>query len=409
MKRITITILVILIGMTVFAQSANMSYYTDEFNRATGTFVSRQRILESVRDAGLTGIGDFYAAALKTLLIKIPDIKTREDWDANKVSSIMICQALAAEKYTDNAADIWELVKYFDIIRDDVNDGEAMQEALFTLGQTGDKTFVPHVVQLLNDLNTQQTSDVESRRRIQRAAAGCISALEALHEIDGYKPVFFAYIGWYDPAIRNMAYEALPNIVDDPSDVIIAIIRDTSNNPGIKLTAWQEMLRTNAPDPSMAKVAAVALEMGWGYPTTDNALQRNSKMMRMSAIDTIRLVGAADDSIYPNMDKSYSNNFASTAPDYDEIRKTIDALAALKTDNAVALLLRYLRDLNDRRRNGVWGNKERQMMQWIVPALGATGTKSDDVRLLLTTIMNSQDYTGTEQSWARAALRQIGN
>jgi len=386
-----------------------MSYYTDEFNRASGSFVSRQHVLESVGTANLTGIGDFYAAALKTLLIKIPDIKTREDWEANRVSSIMICQALAAENYTDNAADIWELVKYFDIIRDDVNEGEAMQEALFTLGQTGDKTFVPHVVQLLTDLNTQQTSDVESRRRIQRAVAGCISALENFHEIAGYKPVFFVYIGWYDPAIRNMAYEALPNIVDDPSDVIIEILRDSSNNPGIKLTAWQEMLRTNAPDSSMAKVAAVALEMGWGYPTSDNTLQRNSKMMRTSAIDTIRLFGAADDSVYPNLDKSYSNNYSNNSPDYDEIKKTIDALAALKSDNAVALLLRYLQNLNDRRRNGVWGNKERQMMQWIVPALGATGTKSDDVRLLLTTIMNSENYTGTEQSWARAALRQIGN
>jgi len=408
MKRITIAILVLLIGMTVFAQSASLSYYAEEFNRSGATFINRQRILENVRDANLTETGDFYPNALKTLLIKIPDIKTREDWEANEISARMICQALAAEKNADAVSDLWQLIQYFDIIKD-VNDGLAMQEALIAMGQTGDKTYLEHIVLRLNDINTQQTSDAESRRRIQRAVAGCISALEALHDISGYRPVFFVYVGWYEQSIRNMAHNALPDIVDDPADVIIEIIRDTSNNPGIKLTAWQEMLRTNAPDSSMAKVAAVALEMGWGYPTSDNALQRNSNTMRKSAIDTIRLLGAADDSVYPNLDKSYSNNFASNSPDYDEIRKTIDALTALKTDNAVALLYKYLRDLNDRRRSGVWGNKERQMMQWVVPALGATGTKSDDVRLLLTTIMNSQDYTGTEQGWARAALRQIGN
>ena len=408
MKRIIITILVVFIGMTVFAQSASLSYYTEEFNRATGTFVSRQRILENVGAANLTDTGEFYANALKTILIKIPDIKTREDWDANEKSSIMICQALAAEKNADSVNDIWQLIQYFDIIKD-VNDGLAMQEALIAMGQTGDKTYLEHIVLRLNDLNTQQTSDVETRRRVQRAVAGCISALEALHDVSGYRPVFFAYVGWYEQSIRSMAYDALPNIVDDPANVIIEIIRDTSNNPGIKLTAWQEMLRTNAPDSSKAKAAAAALELGWGYPTTDTILQRNSNTMRKSAIDTIRLLGASDDSVYSNLDKSYTNNYTSANPDYDEIRKTINALTALKTDNAVALLYKYLKDLHDRRRSGVWGNKERQMMQLIVPALGATGTKSDDVRQLLTSIVNSQEYTGAEQGWARDALRRIGD
>jgi hypothetical protein len=408
MKRTIITILVFFIGMTVFAQSASMSYYTEEFNRTGATFVGRLHILENVRNENLTGIGEFYHGALKTLLIKIPDIKTREDWEANETSARMICQALAAEKYAPAAPDIWPLVQYFDIVRD-VNDGLAMQEALVALGQTGDKTFVPHIVLVLDDCNTQQTPDVETRRRIQRAVAGSINALEALHEIDGYRPVFFAYVGWYDPAIRTMAYNALPNIVDDPGDVIAEIIMDSSNNPSIKLRAWQEMLRTNAPDSSKAKVAAVALEMGWNYQTYNTALQRDSKAMRMSAIDTIRLIGVSDDSVYPNLNKSYSNNFVNNVPDYDEIRMTIDALAAVKTDNAVNLLLSFLKELNDRRRSGVWGNKERQCMQFIVPALGATGTKSDEVRILLTTIQRSQDYTGAEQGWARDALRQLGN
>jgi HEAT repeat protein len=408
MKRIIITILVILIGMTVFAQSADMSYYTDEFNRATATFVSRLRILENVRDANMSDIGEFYHSALKTLLAKIPDIKTREDRDASETSARMICQALAAEKYAAAATDLWQLAQYSDIIRD-TNDGLTMQEALVALGQTGDKTFVPHIVQTLDDLNTQLTSDLETRRRIQRAAAGSISALEALHDIEGYRPVFFVYVGGYDLPIRNMAYDALPNIVDDPGDVIISIIRNSSNNPSVKLRAWDEMLRTDAPNSSKAKVAAVALDLGWNYQTYDLALQRDAKSMRMSAIDAISSFGAADDSVYINLDKSYSNNFVNNIPDYDEIRKTINALAVLKTDNAVMLLYNYLRELNDRRRSGVWGNKERQMMQLIVPALGATGTQSDDVKQLLTTITNSQDYTGTEQSWARDALRRIGN
>jgi hypothetical protein len=408
MKRKIITILVFLTGMTVFAQSVNMSYYTEELNRTGSTFLDRLHILENVRSQNLTGIGEFYHDALKTLLNKIPDIKTKEDRDANESSAKIVLQALAAEKYAPAAPEIWPLVQYFDIVND-INDGAAMQDAIIALGQTGDKNYVPHIVLVLDDCNTQQTPDVETRRRIQKAASASISALENLHDINGYRPVFFAYVGWYDPTLRNIAYNALPNIVEDPAEVIIDIIRDPVNNPSIKLRAWQEMLRTNAPDSSKAQVAAVALDMGWKYPTSNTALQRDSRIMRLSATDVIRLLGAADDSVYANLEKSYRNAFVNNNTDFEEIMKVIDALSALKTDEAVALLVSFLKEINERRRSGVWSERERRDLQLLIAALGATGTKSPEARVLLTTIQNSQDYTGAEQGWARNALRQLAN
>jgi hypothetical protein len=283
-----------------------------------------------------------------------------------------------------------------------------MQDALVTLGELEARGFLPQIVQALNDLNTRESSDAETRRRMQRAVAGAISALEALHELDGFRPVFFVSIGGYDPSIKNMAYDALPNIVDDPGEIIIQIIQDPSNNPETKFDAFQEMLRTNAPDSSKAKVAAAALGTGWTYSTSNPTLQRASREMRKSAIDTINQYGAADDSVYTFLERSYSNNFVNTVPDYDEIKKTVDALASLKTDQASELLLKFLRDLHGRRQSGVWGNKERQALQWVVPALGATQTQSQQARQLLTTIQRSSDYTGAEQGWARDALRALG-
>jgi len=408
MKRKIITILVFLIGMAVFAQSEDLSFYTEELNRTGGTFLDRLHVLENVRALNLTGIGEFYHGALKALINKIPDIKNKEDWDANETAARIALQALAVEKYAPAAPEIWTLVQYFDIVQD-VNDGGAMQDAIIALGQTGNKDYAYHIVLVLDDCNTHQTPDFESRRRIQRAASACIISLEAMHAVEGYRPVFFAYIGWYDPSIRNMAHEALPKIADDPAEVITEILRDNTNNSNIKLRAWQEMLRTNAPDSSKAKVAAVALEMGWTYPTSNTALQRDSKLMRLSAIDTIRILGVTDDLVYFYLDKSYRNSFVNNNPDFEEIKKTIDALSALKTDEAVTLLSSYLRDINERRRSGVWGARERQVMQWIIPALAATGTKSPEARAILVTIQSSQEYTGAEQAWARDALRQLGN
>jgi hypothetical protein len=406
MKRLLITLLLCVTGMAVFAQSTDMSYYTEEYSRLGATFSDRLKVLEAVRDANLTGIGEFYHNALKILLTKIPDVKTRAEWEANEASARIICQKLADEKYTEAAPDIWPLVIHYDVAND-ANNGLAMQEALVAMGQVDGKAFVPNIALCLDALNVKETSDAESRRRIQRAVAGAINALEALHDIGGYKPVFFASVGWFDPSIRTIAYEALPNIVDDPGEVISEIILQSSNNPEIKIAAWQEILRTNAPDTSKAKVAASALAAGWAYQTNEPYFQRVLREMRISAIDGIRLLGVEDDSVYANMEKSYSNNFITNMPHYDEMRKTTEALSVIKSDEAVKLLLKFLQELNGRRQNGPWGNKERLALQMVVPAIGATNTKSEEVRQLLTSIQRSPDYTGAEQGWARDALREL--
>jgi len=411
MKRIIITILVFFTGMTVFAQSSNLSYYTEEYNRSTATFIDRLEVLQTVREANLTDIGEFYHDALKVLITKLPDIKTKPEKDAAEASARILCQELGSEGYTAAAPELWYMVQFFDVVRaivGDLNNGLTMQDALVALGQVNAKDYAPHIALRLDNFNTDHTTDVETRRRVQRGVVGCISALEALHEIIGYKPVFFAYVGWYDPAIKSIASAALPNIVEDPGEVIAEIIRDPANNPSVKFEAWREMLRTRAPSTSKAKVASVALGTGWTFATSIPEFQRNLREMRMSAIDTIRMFGVEDDSVYTNLERSYNNNFVNASPSYDEIRRTIDALSTVKTDEAVNLLLKFLRELHARRRSGPWGNKERQVLQMVIPALGATGTQSQDVRQLLTTIQRSSDYTGNEQTWARNALRDLG-
>ena len=409
MKHIIIAILLCSVGMAVFGQSADMSYYTEEYNRPGATFRDRLEVLENVRDDKLTGIGAFYHSALKVLLQKYPDIRTREDRELTEASAEIICRGLAAEKHGPAAADLWQLVQYFDILKDiNNNSGLIMREALIAMGQTGDTNFVPQIGVCLMDLNTRSIGDPETRRKIQRGVTGTVNALEALHDIAGYRPVFFAYVRGYDKDIQAMAYDALPNIVEDPGEVIIQIIRDTSNNPLIKLRAWEEMLRTRAPDSSKAKVAAAALDTGWTYSTSDRIFQENLKTMRKGALDIIRDLGAEDASVYTNLKRSYDRNFISTAPDYVEIKKTLDALSALKTDDAVNLLLGFLEELHSRRRSGTWGNRERYVMQLLIPNIAATKTQNPRVRTVLTTIQRSQDYTGAEQGWARDALKELG-
>ncbi|MDR2596410.1 MAG: hypothetical protein LBC76_03720 [Treponema sp.] len=403
MKRIIITVILCFFGMTVFPQDT--SFYLSDYMRDDGSFEDRLLILEAVSDLGLTGIGEFYHNALKYLFVRMPDIKTKTEQDAAEKSAVILSQGLGAEKYTDAAPELWETVDFFDIVRI-ANQGNAMQAALIALGQVNGKDYLPPIIQRLNQYN-MQTFRNEAKLRIQMAVVGCVNAIEAFKDISGYKPVFFVYTGSYDPDVKQIAYNALPNIADDPGEVISEIIQDASNNPYIKYEAWREMLRTKAPDSSKAKVAVTAIATSWNYSTSNRSYQSNLLEMRKSAIDIIRQYGTDDKSIYDYLDKSYINNFNIREPDYDEIMLSLNALAALKSDEAVGLLYKYLHELHDRRRNGAWGDKERRIFQWLISCLEFTGTKSTDVKLLFNTIQRTADYTPFEQGLAKNALAKL--
>jgi hypothetical protein len=405
MKRIFIVLFLCFFGMTIFAQ--DMSYYTSEYMRPSGSFSDRLVVLETVRDMNRTGIGSFYHEALKYLLARTPDIKTRNEREAAEQSVIIISQQLGAEKYTAAATDLWYTVDAYDVVKG-TNEGNAMQAALIALGQVDGRDYIPHVVKRLNDYNAQ-TYRSEAKRRVQTAVIGCINALETFQDISGYRPVFFASVGSYDLAVKQIASNALPNIAVDPGNVISGIIQDISSNPTVKLEALNQMLKTRAPDSSKAKVAADALATGWTYTISDKANQERLRDMRKIAIETIRQYGVANNSVYTNLEKSYSNNFVNSKPDYDEIMFALNALAAVKSDESVNLLFKFLNELNGRRRSGPWADKERQVFQWVVSCIGITETKVPEVRYLLTSIQRAAYYTPYEQGLARNALNQLGS
>ena len=406
MKRILITIILLFTATVIFSQ--NMSSYMNEYTRTDGTVDERLALLEAVRDAKLTGIGEFYHDALKYFFTRLVDIKTRTDEVTAEKTAVILCQALGAEKYTAAAPEIWRIAELFDIEKE-TSDPETMQAALIALGDINAQDHVPHIVERLNDFNTQAITSSETIRRAQAGVVGCIKALEALHDVRGYKPIFFVSIDEaYDLPVREIAANSLPNIVENPSDVIIEIINDNTNDPRVKLTAWNELLKSRSPDSSKAKVTVAAIAASWTYPTNVRSLQANSKEMRRSAIIAVSEFGVADDSVYRYLERSYSSNFNTNTPDYAEILAVLNTLTALKTDEAVELLHNFLIELNERRRGGPWESKERQLFEWVVSRIGATGTQSTDIRSLLGTIQHTGTYTPHEQNMAADALKELG-
>ena len=405
MKRILTISILFFVGMAIQAQ--DLSYYNSEYTRSEATFADRLSVLELLQEAGITVTGEFYHNALRFLLARAPDINSRNEQEAAERSVIILSQGLGAAKYTAAAADLWHAVEVFDVAKES-NEGNALQAALVALADVDARQYIAYIIQRLDGYNAQTFRNPEARRRFQTAVIGCVRSLEIFKDASGYRPVFFVYVGSYDPMVRQIAANALPVIAEDPADVIIGIIRNPSVEPPIKLQAWKEMLNNRAPNPSKARVAATALEIGWTFSTANRTFQANLRELRRTAIDAIRQYGAANDAVYADLEKAYAINFAANSPDYDEMAAALNALAALKTDEAVALLHKFLQELNNRRRTGPWRAKERQLLEWVLSCVGITGTRDQEVRLLLRTIQSSSLFTTQERSWAQNALTALG-
>jgi hypothetical protein len=408
MKKLTFLMFYGFLCFAAFAQSTDMTQFTNEYKLPDNTFADRLEVLKRVRNSNQTGIGEFYLDALRFMLPRTVDLRNQNERSAAEESARILCRGLGAEKYSAAAPEIWRVVEIFDVIRFKYYEGYAMQDAFIALGEVDAREFLPQIIRRLDSYNSQTFTEPETRHRVQRAVVGCVIALRTFRDSAGYRSVFFVSIGSYDPAIREFASKALPNIASDPVDIMIGMIQDVSNNPSIKLEIFRRMLRTNAPESSKAKVAAAALAVGWINLPYNLIYEADLRDMRKSAIDAIRQFGVSDDSVYANLEKSFMNNFSKNNPDYEEIEKTINALAEIRTNEAVELLLKFLRELHTRRVAGIWANKEARLFRSLVTGIGNTGTQSTDVKLLLTLIQNTDNYTVMEQRLASDVSKKLG-
>ena len=413
MKNILIIFVVFLIGMPVFAQqSPDVSFYINEFNRSDSNLTYMLDILKRVKDENQTGFGDFYHNAIRVYIQRLSNYTQHRYRTEVEEAAKMILQGLAAEEHTPAAPYIWNLIEYFNISQMQ-NNGLLMIEGILTMGKVNGKNYAKHLADMLDRFNARETTDPVAKGRVQYVVPALIHALELLCEPVGVKPVFLASIGWYDDDVKAVASSAINNMIEALqeviSDTISRVILDHFNFPNIKILAWRELLRTQLPDSSKAKVAVAAYEASYTFATSSSESQNTLRLMRLSAIDTIRTMGVEDDRAYAFLERTYREAHDLTPnTDFEVSILVISALAAVKTDEAINLLAEFLRGLDARKRSGPWIAVDRDIMSILIQSLGTTGTDSREVIQLLTRISMSNAYTVAEQDWAKEALTALG-
>jgi len=410
MKRISIFFVILLFaGMTVFAQSQDMSFFTQELNRSGATIFEIRDVLQVVSEMNLTGIGDFYFGAINTYIRRLPDFPSSRERVAVEESAGYIIRGLAAEKHTAAAPQIWTLIQFFDIASPP-NDGKIMSQAIVAMGEIGGRQYTQHITGFLDSYNTRTNINDQIRTQIQLVVTGCTKALEILSEPIGVKPVLVASTAWYDTDIRNIASNSLENLIESLreviGDIVYGIMQDPMNSLEVKNKAYSVLLGSHAPNEAKAKVAAAALEASYSFfPTSQN--QNMIRSMRENSINAIGRYGVAEDYVYPYMDRTYIEAYYTANTDLQTMIMVIRVLSEVKTLEGVDILVGKLREIHTRRQSGLWTENERILMRTITQAIAIAGLRHPEASSLLTLISMNSRYTAAEQSWARDALNVL--
>jgi hypothetical protein len=274
-------------------------------------------------------------------------------------------------------------------------------EAVIALGKAGAVDYLPHVVQLLTDINNRVPPEREVQNRNARIAYGAIVSLENYGDISGYLPVFFASVGWYDSRVKAQAASSLSAITDNPTEPLLNVLTSSAYSYSVKYLALQVSETSHAPQASEAQIAATALGEGWKAATTDIHLRNELAQMRKLSLDMLRRYGPGDDnSVYNNLARCYRQGM-----DFNEKLDAVNALSSIGTNQAAFLLNSFIIAIHQRRQSNALNREDDQMIRALIAALGAT--KRSVGQQSLTMVQQSPAWTDPIRNLAADALKEL--
>ena len=388
MKRIItiITVFAVISGVIVTQDlgAQEPDFYTQQLD-SQDTMAGRLRIVQAAENADT----EFYAHALNIVVMAFPGTHENNQLRAADDLAILLSAKLGEAGHTASGPDLWRVVDSF-------SNPLARAEALTSLGKVQAVDFLPHVIQLLSDINLEPGQDPIVREQV---AYGAITALEAYQDSSGYLPVFFVTVGWYSDRVKSRAREALPKIMDNPTEPLISVIKSSSYNYATKLGAIQVLEASSITTQQKSQGAVASLSEAWRVSTSLVAQQSILALTRKLSLSMIRRYGTEDANVYPLLERSYREG-----SDEEEQIAALAALAALASDDSARILSSFLNDMNVRLARGTLNREDERMVRVIIPALGNTGRPS--ARSTLRAVLLA-DWPGAVHVLAQDALKKI--
>jgi HEAT repeat protein len=266
--------------------------------------------------------------------------------------------------------------------------------ALLALGKTGAKEYAQEIAIILRNTSLYRGDNLAGEEAI---AFGCITALERLKDPVGYLPVFLALNAGFSRKIQKAADEALPNILKDPTEVLLGLVRDESSVQ-LKLAALKAENQSAAPVENKVKVATEAINQGLYYSTSDIKDITLLRELRFLALEMFINYETAYREAVPLIEKVLYLNH-----DMSETVYACEALSAMPDKEAVEALTRFLGYQNNRQLSGIRPEDNRVVIATI-RAIKNAKSKADSEELLRAKYAGYPAVVGRE---ADKALRSL--
>jgi len=381
MKNRIFKVLIILLLLTaavlpVFGNE--MSAVWARIYNATDQLDAKLSVMQSIVDLHNRDMEPVITDALKEIVNTIDDSLSFSERQKYDDLARMMIKELGALKAVDAAPEIFKVMT-------DTEDDFLRSVAIVGLGTAGARAYADEIAELLRKLNLEIII-IENKEKRESVVDACILALERLKHPDGFEPVFYASVGRYSRDSVVKAERALKNMLEDPTDLLVSIIKDDTPFK-TRLAALEVEQRSEASAERMTEVANAAIEVSLLYNAispTERQYQTRTKVM---ACEMIRDLGIASPAAVQWLDLMLNSS-----ENINELVICLQALGTYSSDEAVAVLSDYLNTHNERRASGILYKDERAIRE-CVNALGNSGNANARTSLMLVEYSNWSNQT----------------
>ncbi|HAK46525.1 MAG TPA: hypothetical protein DCO79_11485 [Spirochaeta sp.] len=378
-KRIlTISILIIFSLSAVPVFSDELAAVWSRIYNTTPQLEAKISVMQNIIDLHDREMEPVITDALKDIVYSLDRSRSFNERQQYDDLARMMIRELGSLKAVDAAPEMYKVMQT-------TEDEFLRAVAIVGLGTAGARDYVDEIAEYLQYINSDIVK-IENNEQRKSVIDACILALERLKHPAGFEPVFFASIGRYARESVKKAERALKNMVADPTDLVIDIIK-ADNTFEIRLAALGVEERSSASPERQTEAASAAIEVSLIYNAvtpTDREYQTRTKV---KSCELIRDLGVADESAV-----KWLGIMLNSSTNVNELVICLQALGTYSSDAAADVLAIYLAYHSDRRVSGMQYKDERAIRECI-NALAASGNPRGKNALMMVEYSNWSSQT----------------
>ncbi len=390
-KKYTLLLLITILSPVAVFCTESSSMWTRLYNRFD-TLDYKLSIMENIVEEDSRDIVPLLIDAVtETNLIRKNITGENEKQIYNEIQLLAI-KKLGELKAVESAEQIYRVIT-------ETEDIILKGEAIIALGRMGSEKYIEQLNLMLRNLNMRLSGNT-NQRDDEIIAYSLVLAFEDLKNINTYESVFHAASGWYSAksSVKKRAKIALKNIVEDPTEILIRIMKGDTVfiNKYEALSAEHE---SGASDENKSLFAVESLSQGISFVSNDLTEQTQLSRIRLLSCNMITASSVKPAEAIPYLEEMLFSRY-----DINEKLTAIETLGTYTSAEAALTLSKFLRQQNEWKSEGMTTLIDRRSVLAVINALGNTGNKAALEELM---VVNTTDWTGTVKRAAQSAIEKI--